>query len=426
MGVTGAPGTGKSTLVDRLAAHYRAAETRGNYRRRSHQPVYRRRNPGRSHSDAGTRERCGHFYSLDGDARISGRLARTTGDVALVLDAAGKQFVLVETVGVGQDEVDIVRLADCTLVLLVPGLGDDVQSMKAGLMEIADIFVLNKSDREGATAWKRNWKRCCSLLPSATDGSRRIVRTVATENKGVDEVAAAIEKYREHFDRSAERAGEENRALEAPPSRLGGRNYFWSARFRARRAKPPRPRWRAKSRTRRKDPYAAVRELLARADGRASDETGRPGILAAHRRHIPARRRSDVRRDPQADVGARFAADGRNRILMAMNSLLIRAAGKWILVETGAGDKWDAKRSDIYAFEGPPRLPEKLVTHGVPPEKIDIVINTHLHFDHCGWNTRVVNGKAVPVFPNARYIVQRGELEHAKESQRSRPGQLFP
>ena len=100
--------------------------------------------------------------------------------------------------------------------------------------------------------------------------------------------------------------------------------------------------------------------------------------------------------------------DARNRILMAMNSLLIRAARKWILVETGAGDKWDAKRSDIYAFDGPPRLPEKLVTHGVPPEKIDLVINTHLHFDHCGWNTRVVSGEALPLFPNARYFVQRG------------------
>jgi glyoxylase-like metal-dependent hydrolase (beta-lactamase superfamily II) len=106
--------------------------------------------------------------------------------------------------------------------------------------------------------------------------------------------------------------------------------------------------------------------------------------------------------------------DARNRILMAMNSLLIRAAGKWILVETGAGDKWDVKRSDIYAFEESPRLPDKLVTHGVSPEKIDIVINTHLHFDHCGWNTRIVNGAALPAFPNARYVVQRGELAHAK------------
>jgi len=107
--------------------------------------------------------------------------------------------------------------------------------------------------------------------------------------------------------------------------------------------------------------------------------------------------------------------DSRNRILMAMNSLLIRAADKWILLETGAGDKWDERRSDIYAFEGPPRLLDKLQTHGVPPEKIDLVINTHLHFDHCGGNTRIVNGKAVPTFPNARYIVQRGELEHAKD-----------
>jgi glyoxylase-like metal-dependent hydrolase (beta-lactamase superfamily II) len=119
-------------------------------------------------------------------------------------------------------------------------------------------------------------------------------------------------------------------------------------------------------------------------------------------------------------------ADERNRILMAMNSLLIRAAGKWILVETGAGDKWDAKRTDIYAFEGPPRLPEKLVTHGVPPEKIDIVVNTHLHFDHCGWNTRIVKGEALPVFPNARYVVQRGELEHAKSPTDRDRASYFP
>jgi glyoxylase-like metal-dependent hydrolase (beta-lactamase superfamily II) len=118
--------------------------------------------------------------------------------------------------------------------------------------------------------------------------------------------------------------------------------------------------------------------------------------------------------------------DERNRILMAMNSLLIRAAGKWILIETGAGDKWDAKRADIYAFEKGPRLPDKLITHGVPPQDIDIVINTHLHFDHCGWNTRAENGKAVPTFPNARYIVQRGELQHAKApSDRDRASYLI-
>jgi glyoxylase-like metal-dependent hydrolase (beta-lactamase superfamily II) len=106
--------------------------------------------------------------------------------------------------------------------------------------------------------------------------------------------------------------------------------------------------------------------------------------------------------------------DDRNRITLSMNSLLIRTAGKQMLVETGAGDKWDAKRREIYAFEGR-RLPEQLAAHGVRPEQIDIVVNTHLHFDHCGWNTRTVGGKVVPTFPNARYVVQRGELEHAKD-----------
>lgn len=118
--------------------------------------------------------------------------------------------------------------------------------------------------------------------------------------------------------------------------------------------------------------------------------------------------------------------DARNRILMALNCLLIRAGGKWILVETGAGDKWDAKRTDIYAFEGPPRLPDKLAARGLPPEKIDIVVNTHLHFDHCGWNTRVVNGKTVPSFPNAVYVVQRGELEHAKAPTERDRGSYYP
>jgi glyoxylase-like metal-dependent hydrolase (beta-lactamase superfamily II) len=108
-------------------------------------------------------------------------------------------------------------------------------------------------------------------------------------------------------------------------------------------------------------------------------------------------------------------ADERNRIVLAMNCLLIRAAGKTILVETGAGDKWDAKRRDIYAFEGSPRLPEQLAQRGVKPQDVDIVINTHLHFDHCGWDTRLVDGKARPTFPNAKYIVQRKDFEHAKQ-----------
>jgi glyoxylase-like metal-dependent hydrolase (beta-lactamase superfamily II) len=105
--------------------------------------------------------------------------------------------------------------------------------------------------------------------------------------------------------------------------------------------------------------------------------------------------------------------DDRNRILLGMNIILIRAGGKRILVETGGGDKWNAKQNAIYLFEASGRLPERLAALGVKPEEIDIVINTHLHFDHCGWNTRLVNGVAVPTFSNARYIVQRKEYEHA-------------
>jgi glyoxylase-like metal-dependent hydrolase (beta-lactamase superfamily II) len=108
------------------------------------------------------------------------------------------------------------------------------------------------------------------------------------------------------------------------------------------------------------------------------------------------------------------AADERNRILLAMNCLLIRAAGKTILVETGAGDKWDAKRREIFAVSGSPRLPDQLAAQGIKPGQVDFVINTHLHFDHCGWNTTIVDGKLRPTFTNARYVVQKRDFEHAK------------
>lgn len=105
--------------------------------------------------------------------------------------------------------------------------------------------------------------------------------------------------------------------------------------------------------------------------------------------------------------------DERNRIPLAANSLLVRAHGQNILVETGNGTKWDAKLRGIYSFtEGDPYM-ESLAKAGVKPEEIDLVINTHLHFDHAGGNTKAVNGRIVPVFPNAKYVVQRAELQHA-------------
>lgn len=109
----------------------------------------------------------------------------------------------------------------------------------------------------------------------------------------------------------------------------------------------------------------------------------------------------------------KIPSDSRNRIKLAMNCLLVRAGGKTILVETGAGDRWDEKHRDIYALDGP-HLTEQLSKYGLHPHEIDIVINTHLHFDHCGGNTRLEKDKLVTAFPNARYVVQRGEYEHAK------------
>src|SRR5712664_386135 len=207
-GVTGAPGTGKSTLVDRLAAYHRKREDRVGIIAVDPTSPYtggailgdRIRMQGHA-NDAGI------FIRSMATRGSLGGLARATGDVALILDAAGKQHVLIETVGVGQDEVDIVRLADCVLVVLVPGLGDDIQNMKAGLMEIADIFVLNKADREGADRLEEQLHAMLSMVVPRVDRSPvtgenawhpPVIRTVATENKGIDKLAQTIAKFRTH------------------------------------------------------------------------------------------------------------------------------------------------------------------------------------------------------------------------------------
>ena len=124
-----------------------------------------------------------------------GGLARATTDVVTAFDASGKDVILIETVGVGQDEVDVVRLADVTVLILVPGMGDDVQSIKAGIMEIADIFVINKSDREGADRVEREIRAMQSLAMRKDHWTPPIVKTIATEGKGIPELAAAIANY---------------------------------------------------------------------------------------------------------------------------------------------------------------------------------------------------------------------------------------
>jgi len=261
-GITGAPGTGKSTLVDRLAAVHRKRTERVGIVAVDPTSPYsggailgdRIRMQGHA-SDAGI------FIRSMATRGFLGGLARSTAEVALLLDAAGKRQVLIETVGVGQDEVDIVRLADCVLVVLVPGLGDDIQSMKAGLMEIGDIFVLNKSDREGADRLEEQLHAMLSLVMPRDGWHPPVVRTVATENRGIDDLASIIEIFRKHFESSGERRKKriehwKNRLVEMLESRLlekvlGGKDG--EARL---------GELAAAVAERKKDPFSAVTELL--------------------------------------------------------------------------------------------------------------------------------------------------------------------
>jgi LAO/AO transport system kinase len=196
LGLTGPPGAGKSTLVDQLAKHYRrAGKTLGIIAVDPTSPytggaiLGDRIRMQDHHADPGI-----YIRSMATRGSLGG-LARTTADVATVLDASGRDLILIETVGVGQDEVDIVRLADITVVILVPGMGDDVQSIKAGIMEIADIFVINKSDREGTERVEREIRALQSLAVRRDGWTPPIVKTVASEGTGVEELAAAIASY---------------------------------------------------------------------------------------------------------------------------------------------------------------------------------------------------------------------------------------
>ena len=231
IGLTGAPGAGKSTLVDHLARLYR--------RTKKPHPVSQNARDKGGATGGNRDENCtvgiiavdptspytggailgdrirmqDHFadpgiYIRSMATRGSlGGLARTTADVATVLDASGRDVILIETVGVGQDEVDIVRLADITVVILVPGMGDDVQTIKAGIMEIADIFVINKSDRDGAERVEREIRALQSLAGRHDGWTPPIVKTVASEGKGIEELAAAIAEYEKYLQK-------ENRALQ--------------------------------------------------------------------------------------------------------------------------------------------------------------------------------------------------------------------
>ena len=198
IGITGAPGAGKSSLVDKLALHYRQQGERVGI------VAVDPSSPFTGGAILGDRIRM-QMLGLDRGVFIRsmatrgnlGGLARSTVDAVSILDAAGYNKIIIETVGVGQDEVEVVKAADISVVVLVPGMGDDIQAIKAGIMEIGDVFVINKADREGVNSTEKELEALLSLATREDSWEPPIVKTVATEGAGIQELAAAIERYRE-------------------------------------------------------------------------------------------------------------------------------------------------------------------------------------------------------------------------------------
>ena len=205
VGVTGSPGSGKSTLVAALAKHYRKQEKRVAI------VAVDPTSPFSGGAILGDRIRMHDLYTDRGvfirsmaTRGFLGGLAKATNDVVDILDASGFDLVLVETVGVGQDEVEVIRTVQTNMVVLVPGMGDDIQAIKAGIMEIGDIFVVNKADRPGADKTVTEVTMMMSLVEEHGDWVPPIVKTVASLGQGIDELDAAIAKHYEHIAVSGE------------------------------------------------------------------------------------------------------------------------------------------------------------------------------------------------------------------------------
>ena len=261
VGITGAPGAGKSTLVDKLAAFYRSRGDRVGII--AVDPT----SPFTGGAILGDRIRM-QTLSLDKGVFIRsmatrgnlGGLARATVEAVAILDAAGFEKIIVETVGVGQDEIEIAKAADVCVVMLVPGMGDDVQTMKAGIMEIGDVLVINKADREGVLRTEKELESLLTFATRADDWQPPIVKTVAIESKGIEDLAAAIDRCRE-FGRGSS-SNERRQAIARWRILELLRERLVSEALKADSASERLDSLAAEVATKQRDPYSAVEELM--------------------------------------------------------------------------------------------------------------------------------------------------------------------
>jgi LAO/AO transport system kinase len=263
VGITGAPGAGKSSLVDKLAAFYRKNGDRVGI------IAVDPSSPFSGGAILGDRIRM-QTLTLDKDVFIRsmatrgnlGGLARATVEAVAILDAAGYDKIIVETVGVGQDEIEIAKTADVCAVVLVPGMGDDVQTMKAGIMEIADVLVINKADRDGVLRTEKELQSLLSLADRDDEWQPPIVKTVAIENRGLDDLAHAIEAARQ-FQRNAPAAEGRKRSIAKWRIVELLRERLVSEALAGEGAAAKLDRMAGEVANKQRDPYSAVEELLA-------------------------------------------------------------------------------------------------------------------------------------------------------------------
>jgi len=262
IGITGAPGAGKSSLVDKLAAFYRRGGERVGI------IAVDPSSPFSGGAILGDRIRMqtlcldkGVFIRSMATRGNLGGLARATIEAVAILDAAGYEKIIVETVGVGQDEIEIAKTADVCVVVLVPGMGDDVQTMKAGIMEIGDVLVINKADRDGVLRTEKELEALLTLAPHADEWQPPIVKTVAIESKGIEDLASAIDRSREYQLKALNSTTRRQaiarwRILELLRERLVAQTLVGNS------ASEKLERLAAEVASKKRDPYSAVEELM--------------------------------------------------------------------------------------------------------------------------------------------------------------------